>query len=82
MADAPLPPWMIELAEGLRLWKPGALPTGVIVGSAAIERCEPLNPLTPHALPTMYAWHLVDVRRAAQLRKPVRHPQPVWFMPY
>jgi hypothetical protein len=87
MADAPLPPWMIELAEGLRLWKPGELPTGVIVGSAVIERCEPLHPVTPHAvtpdaLPTMYAWHLVDVRRAAPLRKPARHPQPVWFLPY
>jgi hypothetical protein len=30
----------------------------------------------------MYAWHLVDVRRAAPLRKPARHPQPVWFLPY
>ena len=91
MPDAPLPPWMIELAEGLRLWKPGELPTGVIVGSAIIERCTPLHPVTPHdstelvevsPRPTMYAWHLTDVRRAATLRKPARHPQPAWFVPY
>jgi hypothetical protein len=81
--DAPLPPWMIELAEGPRLWKPGELPTGVIVGSAVIERCEPLHPVTPHSpRPTMFAWHLSDVRRAATLRKPARHPQPAWFVPY
>jgi hypothetical protein len=35
-----VPPWMLELAEGLRMVKRGALlPTGVIVGSAVIERC-------------------------------------------
>src|SRR5687768_17466095 len=39
----PFPPWMIELAEGLRLWSPGELPTGVIVGSAMIDRCEPMQ---------------------------------------
>ncbi|HEV2292860.1 MAG TPA: ASCH domain-containing protein [Tepidisphaeraceae bacterium] len=38
-AEEPLAPWMVELAEGLRMWKPGELPTGVIVGSAVIERC-------------------------------------------
>ena len=32
-----LPPWMIELANGLRLF-PEELPTGVIVGSAIIEK--------------------------------------------
>ena len=83
VADAPLPPWMIELAEGLRLWKPGELPTGVIVGSAVIERCAPLLAPGPSPLaPSMYAWHLSDVRRATHLRKPTRHPQPGWFKPY
>jgi hypothetical protein len=77
-ADAPLPPWMIELAEGLRLWKPGELPTGVVVGSAVIERCAALaGPGEP-----LYGWHLVDVRRAERLRRPARHPQPGWFIPY
>ena len=49
----PLPPWMLELAEGLRLF-PHELPTGVIVGSAVIERCSvpvpslrPIHPLQP-----------------------------------
>ena len=36
-----LPPWMIELAEQVGMIEPDALlPTGVIVGSAVIERCE------------------------------------------
>jgi hypothetical protein len=34
-----VPPWMIDLANALRLF-PHELPTGVIVGSAVIERCE------------------------------------------
>ncbi len=34
------PPWMIELANGLRLF-PHELPTGVIVGSAVIEKITP-----------------------------------------
>ncbi len=34
-----LPDWMIELAEQVKLIEPGALlPTGVIVGSAVIEK--------------------------------------------
>ena len=33
------PPWMAELANALRLF-PHDLPTGVIVGTAVIERCE------------------------------------------
>ena len=79
VADAPLPPWMIELAEGLRLWKPGELPTGVIVGSAVIARCAAVD--GPAGKP-MYGWHLADVRRAGRLRKPTHHPQPAWFVPY
>src|SRR4051794_37771375 len=36
-----LPEWMIELAAQVGMIEPGALlPTGVIVGSARIERCE------------------------------------------
>jgi hypothetical protein len=36
-----LPAWLIELAEQAGMIEPGAsLPTGVIVGSAVIERCE------------------------------------------
>jgi len=33
-------PWMVELANALRMF-PHELPTGVIVGSAVIERCVP-----------------------------------------
>ena len=72
--DAPLPPWMIELAEGLRLWKPGELPTGLIVGSAVIEQVTPRHGL--------FAWHLADVQRLTHPRKPDNHPQPVWFQPF
>src|SRR5581483_4135603 len=42
------PAWMIELAEQVRLIEPGAiLPTGVIVGSAVIERCEQVEAEAP-----------------------------------
>jgi hypothetical protein len=36
--EAPLP-WMIELANAIKLF-PHELPTGVIVGTAVIEKCE------------------------------------------
>ena len=84
----PLPPWMIELAEGLRLWNSGELPTGVIVGSAVIERCEPMQADTARLgssktdANSTYQWHLADVERAAHFRKPLRHPQPTWFQPF
>jgi hypothetical protein len=40
----PLPEWMIELAEQVKMIEPGALlPTGMIVGSAVIEKCLPLT---------------------------------------
>ena len=81
VADEPLPPWMVELAEGLRLWKPGELPTGVIVGSAIIERCEPMSTAAQPSA-TTYAWHLVDVTRLDRPRKPRRHAQPAWFNPF
>ena len=39
-----LPPWMLELAEQIKLIPPDLeLPRGVIVGSAVIERCSPLS---------------------------------------
>lgn len=48
-----MPPWMLELAEQVRLIELGALlPTGAIVGSAMIERCEPLVVnIFPSAIP-------------------------------
>ncbi len=97
VATEPLEPWMIELAEGLRLWEPGELPTGVIVGSAVIRRCEEVGggesevgketrassrPPTHNPRPTVYHWHLSDVQRIATPRKPKGHPQPVWFEPF
>ena len=74
LPDRPLPPWMIELAEGLRLWKPGELPTGVIVGSAIIDRCSRGE--------GVYHWHLTGVERLAEHTRPRRHPQPSWFRPF
>jgi hypothetical protein len=39
-----LPEWMIELAGQIKLIPPGlVLPTGVIVGSAVIEKCEEIE---------------------------------------
>ena len=66
---------MIELAEQVGLIEPDAvLPTGVIVGSAVIERVSQAD--------AIYRWHLADVRRARTLRKPLGRPQPVWFDPF
>ena len=72
--DGP-PPWALELAEGLRLFPAGSLPTGVIVGTARIERVEPRED-------GMFAWHLADVERLRTPRRPTGHPQPVWFRPF
>jgi len=47
----------------------------VIVGSAVIEKVS-------HAAEGVYHWHLAEVERAGKLRKPERHPQPVWFKPF
>lgn len=69
-----VPPWMAELANGLRLF-PHELPTGVIVGSAVIENVSRRED-------GMYQWHLAGVERARRLRKPAGHPQPVWFHPF
>ena len=68
---APVPQWMLELAEELIL---GKLPTGVIVGTAVIEDVT----RGEH----FYEWHLADVQRAKKLRKVTGHPQPVWFRPF
>ena len=70
-----LPPWMLELAEQVGMIEPDALlPTGVIVGSAVIEKVSHEG--------AFYHWHLADVVRARKLRKPKGHPQPVWFEPF
>jgi hypothetical protein len=66
---------MIELAEQVGMIEPGALlPTGVIVGSAVIEKVSRVD--------SVYRWHLAGVERATKLRKPARKPQPVWFEPF
>ena len=71
------PPWMLELAELLILKQ---LPTGLIVGSAVIDKVT-RNP-SPSSAQTLYEWHLTGVERAATPRKPTGHPQPVWFTPF
>ena len=71
----PLPAWMIELAEQVGMIEAGALlPTGVIVGSAVIEKVTRNHDL--------FEWHLAGIERAKKLRKPSGHPQPVWFHPF
>ena len=62
---------MMELAKMLILKD---LPTGVIVGSAIIEKVVRGDDL--------YEWHLTEVERTKKLRKPKGHPQPVWFNPF
>ena len=77
LATPPPPLWMIELAEQVGMIPPGelaALPRGVIVGSAVIERVTPCDQI--------YRWHLSDVRRLPRPRKPRRQPQPAWFTPF
>ena len=68
------PAWLWEVAERLIL-DGGPLPTGVIVGSAVVDR------VTPGA-GGGFEWHLAGVERAGRLRKPKGHPQPVWFEPF
>jgi hypothetical protein len=63
----------VELANALRLF-PKELPTGVIAGSAVIEKVMRGD--------DFYQWHLADVERAKRFRKPSGHPQPVWFEPF
>ncbi len=74
------PLWMIELAEQVKLIEPGALlPTGVIVGSAVIEKVTAVESTggDPSEAGALFRWHLVDVERANRFRKPKGHPQPV-----
>jgi hypothetical protein len=83
VAAPPPPAWMIELAEQVKMIEPGTLlPTGVIVGSAVIERVTQSDSRSTGSGQAMYRWHLADVRRAKRLRKPQGHPQPVWFNPF
>jgi hypothetical protein len=71
------PRWMLELAEQIGMVEPGALlPTGVIVGSAIIDRVTRMDD------DAYFRWHLVNVERVEHLRKPTGHPQPVWFNPF
>src|SRR3954454_11023158 len=57
------PGWMIELAEQIKLITPGTvLPTGVIVGSAIIDKVTPRE--------GMFEWQLAEIQRAGELRKP------------
>src|SRR5687768_17403171 len=64
----PVPGWMVELAEQVKMIEAGVLlPTGVIVGSAVIERVSRVD--------DVYHWHLADVERATKLLKPKGQPQ-------
>ena len=70
------PDWLLELAEDLIL---GKLPTGVIVGTAVIEKVVAPSPSSLHPY---FEWHLSDVERVRKLLKPTGHAQPVWFQPF
>ena len=77
------PGWMVELAEQIRMIEPGAiLPTGVIVGSAVIEKVTRATSSGQAPGDDFYEWHLTDVERVKTFRKPRGHPQPVWFRPF
>ena len=80
-----MPAWAVDLAAEmagmLRLVEPGwEMPTGVIVGSAVIERVTP--PDGADGAGGLFRWHLAGVERVGTLRKPTGHPQPVWFEPF
>src|SRR5262245_58080259 len=60
------PKWMLELAQ---LLIAGELPTGVIVGSAVVEKVTQND--------DVFEWHLTGVKRVMNLRKPTGHPQPI-----
>jgi len=74
------PIWMVELANALKLF-PKDLPTGVIVGSAVIDKVTPPDETDGHGYDGLFRWHLKDVQRAKHLTKPKGHPQPVWWRP-
>ena len=52
-------------------------------GNLTSDLC-PLTASSPTSFsaPSLFAWHLADVRRARKFRKPRGHPQPVWFEPF
>lgn len=70
------PAWMLEMWE---LMRRGELLTGVIVGSAVIDRVTRSANSGRAPNEEMFNWHLSDVRRIDMPRKPLGHPQPVWF---
>ena len=73
--------WMIELAKQVGITEADAdLPTGVIVGSAVIEKVIPPDPSTGEA--GLFRWELVDARRIKTPCKLKGHPQPVCFEPF
>jgi hypothetical protein len=78
------PAWMAELAAQVRLIPPellnggsGGLPTGVLVGTAVIDRVVP-----PDAGCDLYRWVLTGVKRLAEPIPPTGRPQPVWWRPF
>lgn len=87
LTPADVPPWIAELASALRLFQ-HELPTGLIVGSATIEkvtRCNwqsSIETLTDSDPSTFYEWHLTNIERLEKPMKPTRHPQPSWFRPF
>jgi hypothetical protein len=69
------PAWMAELARQVGMIGPGEeLLTGLIVGSAKIERI-----IEPTAPGDVFQWVLCDVRREPTPWRPTRHPQPTWW---
>ncbi len=66
------------------------LHAGVIVGTAIITGCTVVRASRPNGNGAWagrpchqhYQWHLSDVKRLKQPRKPKRMPQPVWFTPF
>jgi hypothetical protein len=81
------PQWMLEMARTLILEE---LPTGVIVGSAVIEKVTrstssgqaPAGGPSTSSGQALFEWHLADVERIKRPRKPARMPQAVWFKPF
>ena len=69
--DGP-PEWMLGLLAQIMKRD---LPTGVIVGSALIEKVS-------RGDDGLWRWHLGEVRRSRQPRRPRNHPQPTWFEPF
>jgi hypothetical protein len=56
------------------IWKPGDLPTGVLVGTVEITGCT--------GEPGDFNWHLAKPERSKRKLKPTNHPQPSWFNPF